>query len=141
MIFRRYGGIIRPHRLVAAILTVAAATAVGLLQVVNVATASGLSVAQKVMPPANADANPHFYLVSISCPSAGDCVAFGSYTSTLGATLPAVVTESSGDWGQPAAVTLPGSDASWECGRRPEYSVGRRELSERWWCLHARRWL
>jgi hypothetical protein len=51
-------------------------------------------------------------LYAISCPAAGTCTAVGAYALTSGATLPLLVTETSGTWGTPVAMTLPAGAAS-----------------------------
>jgi hypothetical protein len=48
--------------------------------------------------------------LGITCPSAGDCLAAGGYTTSSGATLPLLVEESSGTWGA-AASAAPPADA------------------------------
>jgi Big-like domain-containing protein len=46
-------------------------------------------------------------LNSVSCPTAGNCSAGGSYTASNASTQPMVVTEKNGTWG--AAIAVPGS--------------------------------
>jgi len=43
----------------------------------------------------------------LTCPSVGDCVAAGTYTTTTGETLPMMATESSGTWSAATSFALP----------------------------------
>ena len=54
--------------------------------------------ATQIRMPASSTAVPEAELYSVSCPSAGNCVATGFYTDTAGRGLPLVVTESHGRW-------------------------------------------
>lgn len=45
--------------------------------------------------------------LGITCPSVGNCLAAGGYTTTARATLPLLVKESSGTWGDAASATPP----------------------------------
>ena len=54
--------------------------------------------ATQVRMPASSTAVPEAELYSVSCPSAGNCVATGFYTDTAGRGLPLVVAESGGHW-------------------------------------------
>jgi hypothetical protein len=62
--------------------------------------------AQQVPGSATLNAGQDAYLSSLSCASAGNCTAAGSYTDGLGHSWPFVVTEKSGKWG--GAVPAPG---------------------------------
>jgi hypothetical protein len=64
----------------------------------------------KLTLPSDAAANPNVRVVSISCASAGNCSAVGSYIGGAGQRLPMVVNEVSRSWGAAQKVTLP-SDA------------------------------
>ena len=57
--------------------------------------------------PADAASSPAVALTSISCPSAGDCDAVGSYNDTAGDLQGLMVTESSGSWASGVAPTIP----------------------------------
>jgi hypothetical protein len=46
-------------------------------------------------------------LISVTCPSVGDCVAGGWYADTAGAVQAMVATESGGTWGQASELSLP----------------------------------
>ena len=69
--------------------------------------------------PANAASNPHVSLGSVSCASAGDCSAVGSYLDSAGANQGLLVAESGGSWGTAIELTLPANAAS-----SPHVSVG-----------------
>jgi hypothetical protein len=45
--------------------------------------------------------------LGVSCPSVGDCLAAGGYTTSAGATSPLLVAESSGTWGAATTATPP----------------------------------
>jgi hypothetical protein len=66
--------------------------------------------ATEITPPTGAPADANPALGSVSCTSAGNCVAAGAYNSGSG-TQPMIVTESDGTWGQATEITVP-SDAS-----------------------------
>jgi hypothetical protein len=63
--------------------------------------------AAEVIAPANAATNPDASLGGISCTSAGNCVAVGSYLDSSGNGQPMEATETSGTWGQAAEITAP----------------------------------
>jgi len=63
--------------------------------------------ATQLRPPADAAANPQITLSSISCASAGNCSAVGSYTDQAGQTSALALTETSWSWGTGQSVTLP----------------------------------
>ena len=60
-----------------------------------------------VTPPANAGANPDEVISSLSCPSAGNCTAVGSYQDTSGKTQGLLATESGGYWSAASEAPLP----------------------------------
>ena len=62
--------------------------------------------------PAGAAANPAVSLTSVSCASAGDCTAVGSYNDASNHTLGLLLSESSGTWMTGLAPTLPADAAS-----------------------------
>jgi hypothetical protein len=66
----------------------------------------------ELTPPANAAAAPQVFVDDLSCPSAGDCTAIGSYTDSSGHRQGFVLSESSGTWGQAAEVALPANAAT-----------------------------
>ena len=62
--------------------------------------------------PADAGAIPNVGLTSVSCPSAGNCSAVGTYADSSGATQGLLLTESSGAWATGLEVSLPGIAAA-----------------------------
>lgn len=64
----------------------------------------------KASLPAGANATPHAYLDSVSCPTAGSCVAVGGYTDSSGSQEGLIASESSGTWS--AVDATPPSDAN-----------------------------
>ena len=75
----------------------------------SAAVADGLSWASgaAVPPPANAGTQPGVVITSISCPTAGDCSAVGSYTDSSGDTQGLLATESGGHWTASSTAKLP----------------------------------
>lgn len=71
--------------------------------------------AAEIALPANAAANPHARLVSVSCLAVGSCVAIGSYadSSNDGQTAMAA-TESGGVWGGATQIPMPAGAIGWE---------------------------
>jgi len=63
--------------------------------------------ATEVTAPSNAAANPDASLGGISCTSAGNCVAVGSYLDSYGNGQAMAATETSGTWRQAAEITAP----------------------------------
>jgi hypothetical protein len=57
--------------------------------------------------PANAAADPHVVIDSVSCPSAGECSAIGTYDDSLGDGQLLLLTESGGVWGPGIEASLP----------------------------------
>lgn len=81
-------------------------------------TAPTWQVAKSVGLPSDGVSLPQGFLPTLSCPSAGNCLAGGSYTSQSGTTEGLLVSEVSGTW--KAGVTLsPPSNA----GQNPAVSV------------------
>ncbi len=60
-----------------------------------------------VPPPVSAGAQPGVVVTSMSCPSAGNCSAVGSYTDSSGHTQGVLATESGGHWTTSSAAKLP----------------------------------
>src|SRR5438067_1293390 len=69
--------------------------------------------------PANAGSNPDVGLNAVSCASAGNCTAVGSYTDTSGFRRGLVLTETGGTWATGVEASLPGNAAS-----NPKVSIG-----------------
>src|SRR5207302_1424514 len=69
--------------------------------------------------PANAGSNPDVGLNAVSCASAGNCTAVGSYTDTSGFRRGLVLTETAGTWATGVEASLPGNAAS-----NPKVSIG-----------------
>ena len=66
----------------------------------------------ELAPPSNAAPNPPFlYLFSVSCTSAGNCVAVGLYLDSNGSGQPMIFTETGGVWAQGVEATLPANAA------------------------------
>jgi hypothetical protein len=63
--------------------------------------------ATEVTAPSNAGTNPEASLDGISCTSAGNCVAIGSYLDSSSNGQPMEATETGGTWGQAIEVTAP----------------------------------
>ena len=62
--------------------------------------------------PANASASPTVRLSSVSCASAGNCTAVGTYSDSAGATQGLLLTETAGAWGNGLEAGLPGNAAA-----------------------------
>jgi hypothetical protein len=76
-------------------------------------TAGTWAVGQEVTAPANAATNPGVGLASISCPSAGNCGAVGSYTANSGNNTEALLlTENAGSWSAGVEAVLPADAAT-----------------------------
>ena len=95
---------------VTAVLALAASgAALESLDAARAATASGTwAPATELMLPSNASTtNGSATLFAVSCPSAGDCTAVGSYVDSSGADQAMVATETSGTWAPATELTLP----------------------------------
>jgi len=57
--------------------------------------------------PANASTDPNAFIDSVSCPSAGNCVAVGQYLDSSGADEGVLLTETAGKWGAGIEASLP----------------------------------
>jgi hypothetical protein len=57
--------------------------------------------------PADADSNPDVDLISVSCSSAGDCAAAGTYGDSSGNFQTVLLTQTSGAWGTGVKASLP----------------------------------
>src|SRR5439155_26084071 len=68
--------------------------------------------------PANAGSDPHVFPYSLSCPSAGNCSAVGTYDDSSGHTQGLLLTETAGTWAAGEEAILPAN-----AGSNPE--VGR----------------
>lgn len=76
-------------------------------------TAATWAVGQEVTAPANAATNPGVGLASISCPTAGNCGAVGSYTANSGNNTEALLlTETAGSWSAGIEAVLPADAAT-----------------------------
>ena len=62
--------------------------------------------------PANAGMNSAVVLMSVSCPSAGDCTAAGNYSDSSGGERGLVLTQSAGAWGIGIEAALPANAAT-----------------------------
>ena len=62
--------------------------------------------------PANANAYPEATLSELTCVSAGNCVAIGTYRATNGAVNGLTVTETRGNWGRALEMVLPDDAAT-----------------------------
>ena len=63
-------------------------------------------------PPANANANPDGFLTTVSCASAGNCTAVGSYRDSSDRLQGLLLTETSGTWTQGVEAALPANAGS-----------------------------
>ena len=70
-------------------------------------TAGTWAQATELTLPANAGANPNAFLAGVSCSSAGNCTAVGSYEDSSGNTQAMVATETTGTWAQATELALP----------------------------------
>jgi hypothetical protein len=88
------------------VLTLAGA---GLAEQSSAAEADALNWAPgvAVVPPAGAGANPKVVISSLSCPTAGNCAAVGSYADASGETQGLLATESAGHWSVAVQAHLP----------------------------------
>src|SRR5207248_1599651 len=68
--------------------------------------------AVEAVPPANAAPNPNVTLPSVSCASAGNCSAVGTYRDSSGADQGLLLTETAGVWAIGVEPTLPANAAS-----------------------------
>jgi cytochrome c551/c552 len=91
---------------------------VGAVVVLAFGVAAGSSASAATVPvwpaaselalPSNANAtNPDAAISSVSCTSAGTCVAGGSYVDSSGVSQALVAPETDGSWGQASELTLP----------------------------------
>src|SRR5439155_19386555 len=58
--------------------------------------------------PANAGSDPHVFLYSASCASAGNCSAVGAYNDGAGNVQGLLLTETAGTWAAGLEASLPG---------------------------------
>ena len=77
-------------------------------------TSGAWNQASEIALPANAAANPHAHLVSVSCPVVGSCVAIGSYADSSEKMQMMATTESGGVWSGASQIPLPAAATSWE---------------------------
>jgi hypothetical protein len=70
-------------------------------------TAGTWAQATELTLPANAGTNPNAFLTGVSCSSAGNCTAVGSYEDSSGNTQAMVASETTGTWAQATELTLP----------------------------------
>lgn len=76
-------------------------------------TSGAWGVGSEVTPPGNAGTNPSAGLAAVSCPSAGNCSAVGSYRTTSGNNMEALVlTETGGSWSTAVELSLPADAAA-----------------------------
>jgi hypothetical protein len=66
----------------------------------------------EVTPPGDADANPLVDVDAVSCASAGNCTAVGTYTDSSGHAQGLLLTESGGVWSAGTRAALPSGAAS-----------------------------
>jgi hypothetical protein len=71
----------------------------------SAAVATGWGPGVEAALPANAEPNPKVHLSSVSCPSAGDCAAVGTYAGGRWKALR--VQQTAGAWGQGMQMSLP----------------------------------
>lgn len=66
----------------------------------------------EVTPPGDADANPQVDVYAVSCASAGNCTAVGTYDDSSGHAQGLLLTESGGVWSAATKAALPSGAAS-----------------------------
>ena len=82
-------------------------------QLMAATEASGVwAQAAEVSAPSNAGSNPDAYFSGISCSSAGNCTAAGSYSDSSGHAQAMTATETSGSWAQATEVAAPANAGS-----------------------------
>ena len=62
--------------------------------------------------PGNAGSDPHVFPYSLSCPSAGNCTAVGTYSDSSGHTQGLLLTETAGTWAAGLEAMLPANAGS-----------------------------
>jgi hypothetical protein len=72
--------------------------------------AQGIQITAPTGAPNPAVTPSDAYLLSVSCTSAGNCVAVGAYSTVFDGVLPMAVTETAGVWGQAVALGLPANN-------------------------------
>src|SRR2546421_2495850 len=71
------------------------------------AFAASWATGAEAILPANAGSDPHVFPYSLSCPSAGNCSAVGTYDDSSGHTQGLLLTETAGTWAAGAAAVPP----------------------------------
>ena len=71
----------------------------------------GTWAATEAVPPANAGSDPLAGLTSVSCASAGNCTAVGSYSDSSGTHQGMLLTKTAGTWAAGTEATLPAGAA------------------------------
>src|SRR5437588_605592 len=83
------------------------------------AFAASWATGAEAILPATARSDPDVGLNAVSCASAGNCTAVGSYSDTSGFRRGLVLTETAGTWATGVEASLPGNAAS-----NPKVSIG-----------------
>ncbi len=92
-------------------------TKAGVFQAMRVSQSRGRwGRAAEIRLPANAAANPHAGLASMSCTSRAACIAVGDYTTKAGASTSMAVSESAGRWSAATAIASLPSNAAANAG-------------------------
>jgi hypothetical protein len=68
--------------------------------------------AKEIALPSGAKGVPEGYLPTLSCVSAGNCVAGGAYENSAGDNVALIATESKGTWGKPTTLLMPNGSAN-----------------------------
>src|SRR5438067_10846440 len=76
------------------------------------AFAASWATGAEAILPANAGSDPHVFPYSLSCPSAGNCSAVGTYSDSSGHTQGLLLTETAGTWAAGLEAMLPANAGS-----------------------------
>src|SRR5437764_917772 len=76
------------------------------------AFAASWATGAEAILPANAGSDPHVFPYSLSCPSAGNCSAVGTYDDSSGHTQGLLLTETAGMWAAGVEAILPANAGS-----------------------------
>lgn len=96
--------------------TAVLATLVGVVASVSPASASSRQpvwqTGQRVQLPSGATDVPQGYLPTLSCPSAGNCIAAGAYSDANRVVQALIATETAGQWSNPRRLVAPSNAAT-----------------------------
>ncbi len=89
------------------VIVAAALAAVMAISVAGASIAPGFGAGSQITLPTNGATEQDAELTGVSCPSAGDCVAVGTYGDAVGSTQGVIETESGGNSGAPISLVPP----------------------------------